>query len=234
MASQEQSRMDRLCTGLGEYYIFMNNLTYYKLHQQGKFRKFCEENGYDAYNIAEEFKQDAEDCMLCDFDKDNDGNNIFPLEEKLDDELSKNEFIFKILKNIYFYGHFNHYSSINIDDWKFSVDPKREEQIVALYKKYIYDFETQFTANVNLIHFLSMSPIADSNFPFLLSVVDCYTRDRIDFKCIHKKDLNKQDWIQIKQQVKYLNNKCLSVKTKCGGHLDLKSAIARYQQRIAP
>eukprot|EP01084_Bolivina_argentea_P031652 58583_1 len=79
-----------------------------------------------------------------------------------------------------------------------------------------------------------MSPIADSNFPFLLSVVDCYTRDRIDFKCIHKKDLNKQDWIQIKQQVKYLNNKCLSVKTKCGGHLDLKSAIARYQQRIAP
>ncbi len=174
-------------------------------------------------------QQDPNDCTLCDFDQDDNGNNIFPLDETFDNEDSRNAAIFKILQNIYDYGHFHHYAPINIDDWKLTVDPKREEQILALYKKYIDNFESDFTANINLCTFLAMSPINDFDFPFLLSLVDSYTRDRIDYKFIQKpaRDLKEEDWIQCKKRVTQLNN-------KLNKHLDLKSAIARYQQRIAP
>ena len=178
--------------------------------------------------------------MIIDFDKDDNGNNQFPLEqteeinENQNDEESRNNKIFKILKNIYIYGHFDHYKQINIDDWNLIADKKQIQQTSNLYKKYIHNFEQQFFTDNNLMSFLSMSPI--NNFPFLLSIIDCYSRDRIDYKCIHSPsmDLKEQDWIQTKPLLSQLNDKCATIKTSSGGHLDLKSAIARYQQRIAP
>ena len=173
--------------------------------------------------------------MIIDFDKDTDGNNQFPLDEtdELNEE-SKKIKIFKILKNIYIYGHFDHYKQINIDDWDLNIDQKQKQQILHLYQQQITNFHQEFFTDNNLISFLSMSPI--NNFPFLLSIIDCYCRDRIDYKCIHSPsmDIKEQDWIQIKPVLSQLNDKCSSIKTSSGGHLDLKSAIARYQQRIMP
>eukprot|EP01083_Nonionella_stella_P208880 757693_1 len=82
----------RIDNALEKYYFSVNVSSYRNKEGQGKFKLYCDDNGFEQNDIEEELSQGADDCMLVDFD-----GKYFPLTEELD-EKKRNEEIYRIIK----------------------------------------------------------------------------------------------------------------------------------------
>eukprot|EP01084_Bolivina_argentea_P263807 446645_1 len=99
------STVDKIDEGLSMYYKQMNR-DYFDTTGTGKFKAYCEENGLDPDDIPDEIEvKDATESMLIDFDQDDDGNNLFPTREILNDN-EKATKILEIIKACYTFGYY--------------------------------------------------------------------------------------------------------------------------------
>eukprot|EP01083_Nonionella_stella_P058587 153410_1 len=80
---------------LGEYYAAVGSSDYYDADKQGKFFRFCQENGFEEDDIDEEFANSPDDCMYPDFDEE------FPLNPPITDDTARQAEIFRIIKYCY-------------------------------------------------------------------------------------------------------------------------------------
>eukprot|EP01084_Bolivina_argentea_P158839 276682_1 len=79
---------------LADYYVKVGNKSYFEGAEEGKFKAFCDDNGFEDKDILQELQQDPDDCVILEFDEE------FPLDPPIDDENERNETIFKILTDI--------------------------------------------------------------------------------------------------------------------------------------
>eukprot|EP01084_Bolivina_argentea_P117734 209028_1 len=86
--------IDKLDNALQIYYKQLDKE--YMNDGVGKFKSFCDENGFEEDDINTEMAmENAEDCVLIDFDEE------FPLDTPIDDDDAKNQKIFDILTHCY-------------------------------------------------------------------------------------------------------------------------------------
>eukprot|EP01084_Bolivina_argentea_P263808 446647_1 len=106
------STVDKIDEGLSMYYKQMNR-DYFDTTGTGKFKAYCEENGLDPDDIPDEIEvKDATESMLIEFDQDDDGNNLFPTTEILNDN-EKATKILEIIRACYEVGYYKPVEVIN-------------------------------------------------------------------------------------------------------------------------
>eukprot|EP01084_Bolivina_argentea_P094775 170417_1 len=89
--------INRIDKALGEYYKSVGQANYFS-NGVGLFRNYCEENEFDSDHLIEEFKIDASDSILLEFDDE------FPLMASITDSIERDKEIFRILKHCNDFG----------------------------------------------------------------------------------------------------------------------------------
>eukprot|EP01083_Nonionella_stella_P212093 766266_1 len=101
MAGMSTTLIDKIDSGLKQYYKQRKRYNYILDDGIGKFKQFCEDNAFDDDAVQEELDlTDANECTLADFDDDDDDNHQFPFEINFDTKDEENDEIVKILKAI--------------------------------------------------------------------------------------------------------------------------------------
>ena len=100
----DKSIIDRINEGLSKYYYFACSRNDYfneDNQQKGIFKFWCDENGFDEEGVSEELKQEAKQCNLLGddtFDEEFPFWNSKDLKKAENDEETKNEMIFSVIK----------------------------------------------------------------------------------------------------------------------------------------
>ena len=63
------SNFNQLDSAMNRYYISVGRIDYFDDDNNGKLSSFCNLNGIDLDDIADELKYDPLDCLLVDFDE---------------------------------------------------------------------------------------------------------------------------------------------------------------------
>eukprot|EP01084_Bolivina_argentea_P168754 292574_1 len=99
------SLIEHIDAALQKYYNSFEHLkpinSYVNDDDIGKFSLFCSENGLDDSDLESEIEYGAEDCLLIDFDLDDNGNHLFPFNKPFTDKEQQNKEIFRIIKNMF-------------------------------------------------------------------------------------------------------------------------------------
>merc|ERR1719361_2488849 len=107
--------MKQVNDGLERYYRH-KGVNYKDEDGEGKFEKWCEENGYDTDMIQEELDAGYDECIFIEFDEE------FPLTQPDNEENKKRMQIIKIIE----YCWDNDAAFVEAEDAKFILDPKND------------------------------------------------------------------------------------------------------------
>eukprot|EP01084_Bolivina_argentea_P213358 362376_1 len=226
--------IDKLDNALQMYYKQLNKE--YMNDGVGKFKAFCDENGFEEDDINTEMAmENAEDCVLVDFDEE------FPLDIPIDDDDLKNQKIFDILTHCYKKGkppcneestqpnrHHKEPNDIDVEN----ISDEIINEAKDLYKHQLYySLGDKGIKENDLMYFLAVG-YKNNGYPFLTNVVDSFTRDRIVQK-YEKKDENNfafttAKWVKTNPYTQNLAKKSKRLVNK------LESGVVAYCNRISP
>eukprot|EP01084_Bolivina_argentea_P311079 538415_1 len=216
--------IDRINVCLARYYKQFGRDYHDDVNKSGKFKAYCDENGFDDDGVEEEMKTNADECQLVDFD------NNFPLPYQPE---NKEAAIFEILKESYqdaeafFYPiRINLKPPLKLQQKDFQISEqqiKKTQTILEKQLKTIWDNE--FANDKDILKILSVSFII--NKPYIQYLVDMYLRDRI--KSLSN-GLNIADWIQQNKHFKQL----LTMSNGAAIVNGAKSAIQTFFSRVCP
>eukprot|EP01084_Bolivina_argentea_P065926 120183_1 len=236
---------EKIDDGLAGYYVRNSRMDYANHKGIGKFKVFVEDNGFDDNDVRDELEGDADDCLLTDFDIDNDGNINFPFETQIDDNV-KNEEIVRILTHIAINGFYGSDNKNILIDIKNILNVKQQDinetvrkHIASITDPFERDTATNdkiknsmktlidtFKKNEDLLYFLAVSDTM--NFPFLTYLIDKYTQDKTRFYYISHKTASIWEWTSKQKSLQALKDKNKDIFDK------LISAMHSYGTRIAP
>eukprot|EP01084_Bolivina_argentea_P120587 213768_1 len=185
---------------LSRYYAKNGNKVYFNKNNIGKFREFCDENGFDDDFVEEEIRENFEDCQLLDFD------DHFPfIENQLQDQ-NKNKEIYRILQKCF--SNANAYKDnlllskpLNITPNNWNVNNTEIEETKRIYLKTLKTiFNTEMQSDINILKVITIGRL--QNVPYLQYLTDMYLRDRIAYK-----NLNITKWsLKNKYMLNLLND----------------------------
>eukprot|EP01084_Bolivina_argentea_P051323 94409_1 len=179
--TKTESLIDKIDNALSDYYQQLNRNDYINSDGTGKFKTYVEDNQFEDEDIKEELEvATGSDCTLTDFDVDNNGNNIFPLNPEIENKEDKIEEIFRILKCMKEKGYYEVPPiPINVTlDMSICVNITQKD-IDEAVKKYMSQMEclgTKLNKDKDLKWFFAVSE--KCKYPFLTYMVDTYTSDR--------------------------------------------------------
>eukprot|EP01084_Bolivina_argentea_P103002 184530_1 len=211
MSLVTQSLVDRIDTGLADYYKKHNRVYYIKINgiDVGKFKQYLNETGLDDDDkqIKEELEAGLEDCTILDFD------NQFPLDSSE---------ILKMLRD---------FAGLNKTTKKYTLDVGicigiTEDEMKETGEKYLTQIDLKTEKYIVLRYFLTVG--IKSGFPFLTYMIDCYTNDNTKHYIKTKESWNIETWSEKNQFMKVLKKKN-ATKVK-----QLATAMTNYNIRIMP
>eukprot|EP01084_Bolivina_argentea_P281256 481197_1 len=166
--------------GMSRYYMQRGRNDYFD-DGKGKFEEYCEANGFDDEDVADELAAGAQECMLVDFDED------FPFNSNIKNKKQKikNQFIYNIISTCY-----NNHNAYNNNISSFTIE-KKHFNVPKSSNKMFTDLETNLRKHCSailkspeedkaLIH-LSYISIINIGQPYLHLVSDLYARDKITY-----------------------------------------------------
>eukprot|EP00483_Globobulimina_turgida_P012264 UN12286 len=193
------SIIDQIDRVLEEYYKSFKRNDYKNADGIGKFKKYCDDNGFEENDISEEMKAPPDDCMLVDFDK-NDGKNIFPLNGAFDTEKDRQIAILAILNYIY------QNNTIPTKDSKDSVFKPTQKLRINLYipndvvaeiTEKVYKPQMKCLGNFNEADLMYFFAVGYANrMPFLTSMVDAFTLDKTAAFAQNNITMTLEQWVQ--------------------------------------
>eukprot|EP01084_Bolivina_argentea_P264247 447557_1 len=86
------SKIEQIDEGLCEYYKLKGQLDYLDEHGVGKFKKWCQDQGYDSNLVDDELNGPMDECMFINFDRN------FPIDDQKQDNSIE---IFNIIKKCF-------------------------------------------------------------------------------------------------------------------------------------
>eukprot|EP01083_Nonionella_stella_P227268 806494_1 len=229
--NKENKKIDQMDTALENYYKSLGRDDYRNEDGDGKFKLYCDNNGFANGDMEEELgpnsTMEASQCLFVDFDQGPDGvplddNGITSDEERLIAVLN-------LLKHIYKHGE---PPSQNAIQSKLSIMFDIPKHLIAnaqnkIFKKQLSHCIGGFN-ELDLLHFFAVGHAND--IPFLTYMVDAFTLDQAKhyFDGKQEQTMTLQDWIQSNAFFKQL--------TECNPELSqkLKMAMTAYTTRVMP
>eukprot|EP01084_Bolivina_argentea_P211708 360064_1 len=160
---------------LSDYYYKQRRYDYKDVNGIGKFQKFLQDNGFESEDVKEQLGE-PDECKLLEFDMDENGKNMFPLDLSITGEQARKKEIYKILIWIAIYGHFpqeGKRQKLDINTL-FDITGEEIDKTAAKYSRQL-SFISDFT-DTALKYFLAVSD--KHGYPFLTYMVDSYTKDK--------------------------------------------------------
>eukprot|EP01083_Nonionella_stella_P020917 58011_1 len=218
--------IDRIDTGLDAYYAQLGRDDY-KTNGVGKFRTFCDDNGLDAPAVKEELAE--EECILVEFDVDENDTNLFPLQPPYDEDIGDNDdaraqHIKSILVSI----------AEQVDDPKITfnlemcanISSQEINRTMDKYKAQMGCFADDMKTDKDVMWALAVGE--RNNIPFLTYMIDSYTRDKAQYHADTHETLSVGKWAKSTAFMRGLQEKYPNER------LDekLESAMKTYSKRI--
>ena len=190
---EDKSVIDTINDGLSKYYKICSRDDYFNEDngQNGIFKFFCIENGYDDDGVLDELAQGEEICLFCDQDQgfDTEFPFIGDRNRKIaeNDQKAKQKMIYDILKKCQQGGDamvlFNFTSfEITPEHWKYE-EKEELQKTLKIYKQQLdtsghlyYGMYDALKDNTSLVKLLTIGRLSGQKYFQLL--LDTYLRDR--------------------------------------------------------
>eukprot|EP01084_Bolivina_argentea_P292276 502436_1 len=225
MTSQHIDIIDK---ALGEYYKQKKSPYFLYQDNTGKFKKFCDDNGFEDGDVKDELQSGPQECVLVDFDPQ------FPFNSPIEDKKQRNIEIFNILQ----YCHANKkppsYALKDFGQLNFSLanDKNEVNKTEKIYQQQCKGLIQDGQKQLNLCRLLTVGRLNKISLFSLLC--DSFTRDRIAYYLKTQKILEINKWIELSPLIKKLKNGCPENKNYVNYkdfENSIKSAISLYFNR---
>eukprot|EP01084_Bolivina_argentea_P145458 254951_1 len=195
-------KIDRL---LEAYYKFHKRNDYKNADGIGKFKQFCDDNGFEENDIADEMQAPPDDCMLVDFDKDENENNIFPLYDTYNNEKEKQSAILEVIN---YMNTNNKIPKLETDNepqspkisttiQKLGVNLYIQKNVAEEIINRVYKPQMKCLGKFNESDLMYFFAVGYANkIPFLTWMVDAFTLDKTQYFVKNKITMTLEDWIR--------------------------------------
>jgi len=170
--------VDQIDAGLGRFYSQKGVQGYFDGDGVGKFKAYCEENGFDDDMICDEMKEDPGESQLVDFD-----GETFPSPEDLEDEE-----IAKLILSVInkcatdaqaYKGAEGKYEAIKVKPEHWDITKQDIEAVKRLYQAQLKTlFDVGMGKDQSILKLLAVGRKLQQ--PYLLYLADAYMRTKVD------------------------------------------------------